>query len=51
MRFNIENENYKYLRESKTSFENNVPILTVTEKVWQISILISDTEMKDYRRR
>lgn len=31
MRFNIEDENYKYLRESRTSFENNVPILTVTE--------------------
>lgn len=31
MRFNIENENYKYLRKSRTSFENNVPILIVTE--------------------
>lgn len=31
MMFEVEDENYKYLRESKTSFENNVPILTVTE--------------------
>lgn len=31
MMFEVEDENYKYLRESRTSFENNVPILIVTE--------------------